>query len=103
MTSVSEITAQIKALQEQLEEKRKAEFDAAVAQARSIVEANRLVPSDVFPSIKVKTKAEGESRKAPIKFRDPDTGNSWSGRGIQPKWLEGKDRAAYAVEVQQEQ
>ncbi|MEL7129230.1 MAG: H-NS histone family protein [Pseudomonadota bacterium] len=25
--------------------------------------------------------------KAPAKFRDPKTGNSWSGRGLTPLWL----------------
>lgn len=25
--------------------------------------------------------------KAPAKFRDPKTGNSWSGRGLTPVWL----------------
>ena len=28
-----------------------------------------------------------KGRKAPIKFRDPKTGNSWSGRGLTPVWL----------------
>jgi DNA-binding protein H-NS len=23
----------------------------------------------------------------PAKYRDPATGDSWSGRGLQPKWL----------------
>ena len=28
-----------------------------------------------------------KGRKAPIKFRDPETGNAWSGRGLTPVWL----------------
>ncbi|MEM9669361.1 MAG: H-NS family nucleoid-associated regulatory protein [Pseudomonadota bacterium] len=40
--------------------------------------------------------------KAPIKFRDPKTGNSWSGRGRTPVWLRnheeaGRKRTKYAV------
>jgi len=31
-------------------------------------------------------KADGRSRKAPIKYLD-GYGNEWSGRGRQPKWL----------------
>jgi DNA-binding protein H-NS len=26
--------------------------------------------------------------KVPVKFRDPASGNAWSGRGLQPKWLQ---------------
>lgn len=28
-----------------------------------------------------------KGKKAPIKFRDPKTGNAWSGRGLTPVWL----------------
>lgn len=40
--------------------------------------------------------------KAPIKFRDPKTGNTWSGRGRTPIWLRtheeaGRKRQKYAV------
>ena len=43
-----------------------------------------------------------KGRKAPIKFRDPENGNSWSGRGLTPVWLReyeanGGDRANLAV------
>ncbi|WP_415750586.1 H-NS family nucleoid-associated regulatory protein [Burkholderia sp. BCC1996] len=45
----------------------------------------------------------GKSRKqrAPAQYYDPSSGNSWTGRGPRPKWLDGKvlkdclvDRAA---------
>ena len=28
-----------------------------------------------------------KGKKVPIKFRDPKTGNAWSGRGLTPVWL----------------
>ena len=31
------------------------------------------------------------------KYRDPATGATWTGRGREPKWIEGKDRAGYLV------
>jgi len=34
-----------------------------------------------------KTASKRKGKKAPIKFRDPKTGNSWSGRGLTPVWL----------------
>jgi len=43
-----------------------------------------------------------KGKKAPAKFRDPKTGNSWSGRGLTPVWLRdyeanGGKRADLAV------
>ncbi|MEM6410965.1 MAG: H-NS family nucleoid-associated regulatory protein [Pseudomonadota bacterium] len=52
------------------------------------------------------TKAKSTKRKpigkAPIKFRDPKTGDTWSGRGRTPVWLRsheeaGRKRQKYAV------
>ncbi len=31
------------------------------------------------------------------KFRDPETGSTWSGRGKPPKWIAGKDRAEFVI------
>jgi DNA-binding protein H-NS len=33
----------------------------------------------------------------PPKFRDPATGNTWSGRGKPPHWIAGKDRQSFAI------
>jgi len=31
------------------------------------------------------------------KYRDPETGATWSGRGKPPKWIAGKDRAEFTI------
>lgn len=52
---------------------------------------------------KRKSGGRGGSRgKAPIKYRDSKSGNSWSGRGMTPVWLreyeaKGKSREDFAV------
>ena len=35
-------------------------------------------------------------RKVAIKYRD-EKGNTWTGRGKAPKWIDGKDRAQFAI------
>ncbi|REG50971.1 H-NS histone family protein [Paraburkholderia sp. BL6669N2] len=30
-------------------------------------------------------------------FRNPETGATWSGRGREPHWIEGKDREAFRI------
>ncbi|MGG1948850.1 H-NS histone family protein [Trinickia sp. NRRL B-1857] len=32
-----------------------------------------------------------------VKYRDPKTGATWSGRGREPRWIAGKDRRAFAI------
>jgi DNA-binding protein H-NS len=32
------------------------------------------------------------------KYRDPETGKTWSGRGNVPAWIAGKDRDAFLIE-----
>ncbi len=41
-------------------------------------------------------KASGERTLAPL-YRDPATGATWSGRGTEPAWIKGRDRAAFRV------
>lgn len=36
-------------------------------------------------------------KAVPAKFYDPNTGQSWSGRGRAPKWLDGKDHKLYEI------
>jgi DNA-binding protein H-NS len=32
------------------------------------------------------------------KYRDPETGATWSGRGVAPRWIAGKDREAFLIQ-----
>ena len=40
----------------------------------------------------------GTGAKVAAKFRNPETGETWSGRGRQPKWLKGKNRDEFKVQ-----
>jgi DNA-binding protein H-NS len=70
---------------------RAADRQAAIEQARAMVAEFGLLETDVF------------APKPPVretftaKYRDPATGNAWSGRGPTPSWLRGKNLAEYAV------
>ena len=49
---------------------------------------------DVFSAKKTRKLREASDPK----YRDPDTGATWSGMGREPLWIKGRDRAAFAVE-----
>lgn len=66
----------------------------AIAEAKAMVQQYGLTKEDVFPSAKSKP---GKHSVGEPKFRNPETGATWTGRGKPPKWIEGKDRASLAI------
>lgn len=35
--------------------------------------------------------------KYPPKYRDPETGRTWSGRGRMPRWIQDMDRTGFLI------
>lgn len=82
MTDVSlqDMIAQREALDAAIKAQQAAARADAIAAARKFVAEYGLVITDVFPQ---KAKA---GKTVPIKYRDGN-GNTWSGRGVKPRWL----------------
>lgn len=98
MTTLQDLIAQKEALEAQIAAKRQSELAEAIAQVKSLVEAHGLTAADVFGSGVRRAKAtEKVTNKVAAKYRDPVTGKTWSGRGLAPKWLAGKNKADYAI------
>lgn len=95
MSTYKELLREQQALAIRVEEARKKEIADAVQQARALVAEFGLTAQDVFPS-RGGRKAVSSGKVAP-KYRNPATGQTWTGRGKPPKWIEGKDRAAFAI------
>ena len=65
----------------------------AIAQITNLMSQYGLTMADVqAPKGKAKTSGSVASKVA-VKYRDQATGDTWTGRGLQPKWL----RAAVAA------
>ncbi len=86
MTTLKELLAQQEALNKQIEEVRTAAIAGAIEQVRKLVAEFGLTAKDVFPG---GAKAAGGKKKTSgtvaIKFRDPLSGNTWTGRGKAPR------------------
>ncbi|WP_287369008.1 H-NS histone family protein [Thauera sp.] len=91
MTSLQELLAQKEALEKQIAQIKKAERADALQNARSLIETYGLTVEELFG----KQRAIGKA--VAIKYRNPETGESWSGRGRAPRWLDGKNRDDFAV------
>lgn len=96
MATYKELLQQQEALALQIEEARKREISEALATVRRLVAEFGLTQKDVFPAGRKLGGTRAGSKVAP-KYRDPATGQTWTGRGKAPKWIEGKDRNQFAI------
>ena len=98
MSSLAELIKQREAPEAQIAQVRQTELGDAVAKVRALVAEFGLTTQDIFGKGKSATKVASAS-KNPVapKYRDPSTGQTWTGRGKAPKWIDGKDRAQFAI------
>lgn len=95
--NLKDLISQREALDKQIEETRKSQLKEVVEKIKIMIQENGLTPSDLFPvSAPADQKVRKVSKKVLPKYQDSQ-GNSWSGRGKSPKWLEGKDKASFLI------
>jgi DNA-binding protein H-NS len=93
VATYKELLARKHELDAEIEAARQAEADAALATVRETIAAFGFSADDVFGT---RRKPRGASSGAP-RFRHPDTGETWGGRGPRPRWLKGKDPEQFRV------
>jgi DNA-binding protein H-NS len=94
MSSYKELLAQREQLDKQIKEAIAREKADGIAKAKLIIEQYGLAASDLFSR---KTGARSAGGKVAPKYRNPSTGETWTGRGKAPKWIEGRDRANFLI------
>ena len=83
MATYKELKAQAEALLKQAETARRAETSAVVAEIQARMREYGITIDDLKGGAK-KSKSRGA---VAAKYRNPATGDSWSGRGRAPRWL----------------
>jgi DNA-binding protein H-NS len=91
---------ELKALEKEAEDARKAELVTVIAQVKAIIKQYGLTPSDI--GFKAPKKETGERKslkgsKVPPKVTHPTDGRTWSGRGSKPEWVKDLEAKADAV------
>ncbi len=87
MATLQELLQQKEALEREIEQTKRRDRADAIAKVRSLMSEYGLTLADLGgkpPSTGPKAKSGG---KVPAKYRNASTGESWSGRGLQPNWL----------------
>lgn len=83
MASLQELMAQRAALDQQIAETKDRERSNAVAKVKALMAEYGLTVSD----LSTRTRGPKPASKVAAKYRNKATGETWSGRGLQPKWL----------------
>lgn len=85
MPSLDELLAQKAALEQQIIDTQREQRSAAIAQVKALMSEHGLALADLG------TRPAGRARKAGAKvapkYINKATGDTWSGRGLQPNWL----------------
>jgi DNA-binding protein H-NS len=96
MTTYQEYQAKIAELQKAAETARKNEINQAKEKIAEIMREYKLTLADLGPAIK-STKPVKPRAPVPMKYRDDKTGQTWTGRGRAPKWLEGRNKEDFLI------
>jgi len=114
MATLEQIQARMKKLQAQAEALLAKRAQAAVDQIRELMLKHGLTTADIEARAKAKREARASGRlagngaakhalsakgKMPPKYRDPETGATWSGHARPPAWIKNvKDRTRYLID-----
>ena len=95
MTSYAEYVEQIAKLQSLAEAARKDELSGAIRKIKELMQLHGITVEDLSSGTRAKP-AKVKSTVAP-QFKNPETGETWTGRGRAPRWLDGKDREQFRI------
>lgn len=89
--TLGELLAQKAALEQQIAEVQRAERSQAIVQVKALIAQFGLSAADIGFARPLSLGAPSAPVRAPkklaAKYRNPETGETWSGRGLKPKWL----------------
>ena len=102
MATLKELLAQREAIEQQIEQTKKQERGDAINKVRALMAEYGLTVADIGGRPAAKARSAGGTGKVAAKYRNASTGDSWSGRGLQPRWLKaalasGKKLSDFAV------
>lgn len=100
--SLAELMEQRQALERQIQTARAAGRAEALAEIRRLMAEHGLMSSDVASAPGTHKAGPRPGKKVAPKYRDPESGATWTGRGLKPRWLtaaleSGRSLSDYAV------
>lgn len=97
MATYKQLTAQLEKLHKEVALARDKEVADAIAQIKERIAEYGITAEELGFSTK---RASAAPKQAlPAKYRNPKTGETWSGRGRAPGWLAGKNRDRFLIDA----
>lgn len=82
-------------MQSLAEAARKDEIDGAIQKVKELMQLHGITVKDLSSGTRTKpAKAEGS---VAAQFKNPETGETWTGRSLAPRWLAGKDNEQFCI------
>lgn len=106
MATLQELLEQKNALERQIRDAQSSQKSEAIAQIRKLMADNGLTPADLAGGVPTRKAGKGAEsavrRPVAAKYKHPESGATWSGRGLKPKWLsqelaQGKSLQDFAI------
>lgn len=95
MTSYAKYVEEIAKLQSLAEAARKDEISGAIQKIRELMQQHGVTAEDLAAGSRAKpAKAKGT---VAAQFKNPETGETWTGRGRAPRWLDGKNKEQFRI------
>ncbi len=88
----ADLVAKRDAITKEIEKLKAAEKRKVILSIKAMMEEFDITPPDLRPA-----RTSVVRKSVAIKFADAGSGNTWTGRGKTPKWLQGKDKALFQV------
>ena len=98
MASLQDLLDRKAALEKEIEATRRQERADAVSKVKALMTQYGLTVADLGTKAAPKAAAASQGGKVAAKYRNAATGDTWSGRGLQPKWLKAALAAGRKIE-----
>jgi DNA-binding protein H-NS len=95
MATYKQLTAQLDKLHKEMSIARDKEVAQAIADIKEKIAEFGITAEELGFSSK---RTAARKPALPPKYRNPKTGDTWSGRGRAPGWLAGKNRDRFLIE-----
>ena len=87
MSTLQQLLDQQAAIARQIEVLKTQSKGQAVAQVKALMEEYGLTIADIGGGPARKASGPASGKKVAAKYRSPEGGQTWTGRGLKPKWL----------------
>ena len=96
MNSLQELLKQREELEARIRQARQEQTAEAIATCRRLIGEYDLTEQDLFGTRRGAKAASTGSKVAP-KYRNNETGETWTGRGKPPRWIQDQDRSKFEI------